>query len=178
MAEMHLRLSTASQRIADLPEDSALPFAVQTIESATSYCGQTLTALGHSHLIPQPRPHSTPQFVAGSSSGSRHRPFRTPGVDDSHLIHPPPRPPPRRPPRSGSRPRQPPPQPPLQPPPHPPPQPPPFVPTPPPFVPSPPPIQYTYRRSRQRQLDDIQENVDEGGSSSSAAARGKRDRRR
>ena len=165
MAEMHLRLTTATQTVADLPAESALPLVLQSVDSVTSYMGQTLTSLGHSHLLQQPRPQSTPQFSAGSSSGSRQRqvrppprPFRPPVIDDSHLIHPPPRPPPRQPPHSSSRPRQPPPR-------------------PPPDVPSPPPIQYTYRRSWQRQLDDIEENVDEGASSLSSAARGKRDRR-
>lgn len=88
---MHARLTSAAQTIDDLPEDKALPFALHTIHGLTSFCGETLSRVGQSHLIQRRSSQSTP--TSGSTSGAR-RSFTPP----LQIRTPQPRPPPVRPP--------------------------------------------------------------------------------
>jgi len=75
---MHLRLIQATETIYDLPHDRALPFASETIRSLTSYCSETLSSVGQSHLLH----HSQDSMRMGSTyeSSSSHggRGYRPP----------------------------------------------------------------------------------------------------
>ncbi|KAL2923366.1 Serine/threonine-protein phosphatase 7 long form-like protein [Bienertia sinuspersici] len=83
VADIHRRLSRATETISDLTPDRALPFAEETIQSLTTFCGETLSRVGYSRLIEQPQVssshvHTGPIRPPPPRGGQSSRAFRPP----------------------------------------------------------------------------------------------------
>ncbi|XP_021769738.1 serine/threonine-protein phosphatase 7 long form homolog [Chenopodium quinoa] len=97
-ADLHVQLSGATETISHLPPETAIPFAIQTMQGFTSFCGQTLSRVGQSHLIQQPRPstsssstvHTMPIRPPPHRGGHSARAFRPPTPSQHTIMTSPP----------------------------------------------------------------------------------------
>uniref|UniRef100_A0A803KP66 Uncharacterized protein n=1 Tax=Chenopodium quinoa TaxID=63459 RepID=A0A803KP66_CHEQI len=97
-ADLHVQLSGATKTISHLPPETAIPFAIQTMQGFTSFCGQTLSRVGQSHLIQQPRPstsssstvHTMPIRPPPHRGGHSARAFRPPTPSQHTIMTSPP----------------------------------------------------------------------------------------